>query len=360
MKEYDQFSVEQLCDDPYFKDWVLGRLDADDKFWRRWQAGSAARQMLAGQARLLVMALHEDEATVFDADEIEGGKKKIIDDIDYRSGKGSRISFVWLRIAASLLIISGLGWWLVTNRFNVQTVQRAFTAADTAHQTIHHNQDSQPENITLPDGSSVKLAIGSELVYNHDFGDSIREVYLRGEAFFDVVKDAHHPFLVRTEKLTTKVLGTSFNITARDQDPDIQVSVRTGKVTVFKQREIRSKGNPLSAEIVLVPNQMAVFNKEQQILIKTLVANPLPVIKSLKEEAFVFEQAPVRQVYDALEKYYGVDITFDQELMSQCSVTADLRGEPLYKQLDLICEVLEAQYKTIDGQIVISAAGCKK
>ncbi len=137
MKEYDQFSVEQLCDDTYFKDWVLGRLDADDKFWQQWQAGSAARQMLASQARLLVMALHEEKATVFDAEEIEEGKKKIIDDIDHQSGKGSRINFVWLRIAASLLIVSGLGWWLVTNRFDLQTVQRPFTAADTAHQTIH-------------------------------------------------------------------------------------------------------------------------------------------------------------------------------------------------------------------------------
>jgi len=360
MKPYDQFSVEDLCDDTYFKDWVLGRLDADDKFWQQWQAVSCDRQMLADQARLLVVALHEHEVSVFDTDEIQDGKKKIIGDIDYLSGKGSRISFVWLRIAASLLIISGFGWWLSTNRLNVQTVQHAFTGADTFPQTIHHNQNSQIENITLPDGSQVRLAVGSELVYGHDFGESIREVYLKGEAFFDVVKDAHHPFLVRTGKLTTKVLGTSFNITAHDQDPDIQVSVRTGKVTVFKQREIRSKDNPLSAEIVLVPNQMAVFNKEQQILIKTLVANPLPVVKNIKQLVFVFEEAPVQQVYDTLEKYYGVDITYDQELMSQCSVTADLRGEPLYKQLDLICEVLQAQYKTIDGQIVISAAGCKK
>lgn len=360
MKHYDQFTVEELCEDPYFRNWVLERLDADDRFWEQWQESNETRRMLAGQARLLVMALHEDDASLFNAKEIEEGKRKILDQVGYQSEKGKRMSFVWLRIAASLLVISGIGWWLTANRFSAKTVEPTFTEANTSSQTSHRNPDLRPKTITLPDGSKVKLAKGSELVYGYHFGDSTREVYLKGEAFFDVVKDADRPFLVRTQKLTTRVLGTSFNITAYDKDPDIQVAVRTGKVTVFKQGETNNKDDSFSTEIVLVPNQMAVFNKEQQLLIKTLVTNPLPVTKNIKDEAFVFDQAPVGQVYDALEKYYGVDITYDQELMSQCTVTADLRGESLYKQLDLICEVLQAEYKTIDGQIVVSAAGCRK
>ena len=360
MRHYDQFTVEELCEDPYFRNWVLNRLDADDRFWEKWQEDNESRRMLAGQARLLVMALHEDDASLFNAQEIAEGKRRILNQVDYQLEKGKRMSFVWLRIAASLLVISGIGWWLTANRFNAKTVGPAFTEAKTPPETTHRNLDLQPKTIILPDGSKVKLAKGSELVYGHNFGDSTREVDLKGEAFFDVVKDADRPFLVRTHKLTTRVLGTSFNITAYDKDPDIQVAVRTGKVTVFKQPETNNKEHSFSAEIVLIPNQMAVFNKEQQLLIKTLVANPLPVSKRLNEENFVFDQAPVKQVCDALEKYYGVDITYDHELMSQCSVTADLRGESLYKQLDLICEVLQAEYKTIDGQIVISAAGCRK
>lgn len=361
MKHYDQFTVEELCEDPYFRNWVLERLDADDRSWEQWQESSESRRMLAGQARLLVMALLEDDASLFNAQEIEEGKRRILDQVDYQSEKGKRMSFVWLRVAASLVIISGIGWWLTANRFSAKTDEPTIiTEAKTSRETTHRNMDLQPKTITLPDGSKVKLAKGSELVYGYHFGDSTREVYLKGEAFFDVVKDAERPFLVRTQKLTTRVLGTSFNITAYDKDPDIQVAVRTGKVTVFKQGETNDKGHSFSTEIVLVPNQMAVFKKEQQLLIKTLVTNPLPVTKSIKEEAFVFDQAPVGQVYDALEKYYGVDITYDHELMLHCTVTADLRGESLYKKLDLICEVLQAEYKTIDGQIVISAAGCRK
>src|SRR5690606_29105984 len=89
----------------------------------------------------------------------------------------------------------------------------------------------QKSTITLSDGTTIKLNSGSRLRYPEAFDEGLREVHLEGEAFFDVARNEHSPFVVRTKSVTTRVLGTSFNIEAFP-DEQISVTVATGKVEV--------------------------------------------------------------------------------------------------------------------------------
>ncbi len=96
------------------------------------------------------------------------------------------------------------------------------------------NTSGSVQKVALADGSVVSLEPGSTLRYPEHFGTQ-REVYLTGEAFFNVFRDEKHPFLVYAEDVVTRVLGTSFRVKAYGQGKEVRVAVTSGKVSVFKK-----------------------------------------------------------------------------------------------------------------------------
>ncbi len=86
--------------------------------------------------------------------------------------------------------------------------------------------------MSLSDGSVVWLNAGSSLSYNKDFSDKFREVYLKGEAYFEVTPDSLKPFVVKSESLNVKVLGTTFNVRTYEDENLVNVVLRTGRVDV--------------------------------------------------------------------------------------------------------------------------------
>ncbi|MBL7741905.1 MAG: DUF4974 domain-containing protein [Chitinophagaceae bacterium] len=112
--------------------------------------------------------------------------------------------------------------------------------------------------VLLPDGTQVWLNSDSRLVYTSAFNsDTIREVTLDGEAFFDVVKDPGRPFIVHTSAINIRVLGTAFNVKSYSQEPTIEATLVRGLIEVEKNNE------PRSSRIMLRPNEKLVYNKIQ-------------------------------------------------------------------------------------------------
>jgi transmembrane sensor len=109
--------------------------------------------------------------------------------------------------------------------------------------------------LVLPDGTRVWLNSNSKLRYGSGFNSSDREVVLEGEAFFDVVKNAAHPFIVHATSLDIEVLGTSFEVKSYPQDATIEATLLSGAI------EVRRKGNPNTARVILKPNEKVVFSK---------------------------------------------------------------------------------------------------
>lgn len=211
--------------------------------------------------------------------------------------------------------------------------------------------------LSLSDGSVVILQPGSALQYPAQFGVDKREVYLIGAAFFEVVKNPKQPFLVYANELVTKVLGTSFWVRAVAGELTVQVVVRTGRVSVFRQSTVpadRQKTPRITSGLILTPNQQLVFNRQETTFSKSLVAQPL----ALQPFDFTFRNAPVSEVLHAIGQTYGVTLVYDEDLLSRCPLTATLTQESLYGKLDLICKAIGADYQLIDGQIVINTKGC--
>ncbi len=264
----------------------------------------------------------------------------------------------YLSVAATILLLAGVGWW-----WQQSGASRTGEEAARVDSSIMGSDWEEAINNTpgtmrllLSDGSVVILEKDSRLRYRREFNDTIRTSYLVGEAFFSVQKDARRPFMVYANGLVTKVLGTSFSIRARERDPDVTVSVKTGRVSVYSEKTTARK-DPEAGGIILSPNQKAVYKIGRETLSKTLVENPL-VLQNTPPVSFAFEAAPAGKVFETLERVYGIEVLFDEELFKDCSLTIDLTHEDLYQKLEVICKVLEASYKLVDAQVIIYGSGC--
>ena len=233
------------------------------------------------------------------------------------------------------------------------TRQHPATAPAPAAWLVYTAPAAAPERrVALPDGSFVTLAPGATLRYQRTNTTGRRIVYLKGEAFFDVLHDEQHPFSVLTDQVVSTVLGTSFRVRAVAGQPDVQVQVRTGAVRV-SPRTLAAGAAP-AAGIVVRPNQQAVYSPARRRLWRELVAEPVQLVP----QSFVFNDRPVAEVLKVLSAAYGVAISYDAEALRSCTLNLSLGNEPLFDKLDLVCEALGARYEKTDGRIVFYGQPC--
>ena len=223
--------------------------------------------------------------------------------------------------------------------------------------TRYHNTTQQEQVLRLPDATRVTLHPGSSLRYAGGLTGARREVYLEGEAFFQVHKDPAHPFLVLTKQLVTTVLGTSFDVKAYPGSAHALVAVREGKVAVQPRQAAQldaTPTHPAKAGVLLLPNQQVVYSVASHHLKKGLVAKPAVLVP----QAFEFEERPVTEVLSALEKAYGVTILYDKQKLAGCTVSITFYNESLFEKVGLLCKSLGASYTQADTQITIHSLGC--
>ncbi len=218
------------------------------------------------------------------------------------------------------------------------------------------NTSAKAQKVTLEDGSIVVLKPQSIISYPAHFNDKNRAVYLQGEAFFQVKRNPTKPFIVHTKDLVTEVLGTSFNIKSYEQSKAIEVSVVTGRVSVY---ENSTKSEKRKNGVILSPNQKILFDKESKRLMPSLVENPLIINTPPTTLDFVFEETPLALVLNRLQAAYQIEFVIENHQLAKCAFTADLNELPLHKQLDLICKALDATYEQRGTVIFINGTGCQ-
>lgn len=204
-------------------------------------------------------------------------------------------------------------------------------------------------NIMLPDSSEIWLNSGSSISFPKNLQHAgLRTVKLNGEAFFNVKRDPQHPFIVHSSNIRTQVLGTSFNIRAWE-GYEAEVTVLTGKVAVS-----RDSAGQQSAAIYLLPNQKAVADLNPAKLHLENIEDARTAI-GWREGKLVFDQLPVKEVFEALERKYAVKIIADQSF-KDCKLTAKFNNVSLNEVLQTIQMTLDIQY-TINKQIIYIKGG---
>lgn len=266
----------------------------------------------------------------------------------------SRWKLAW-RVAASIAFIAAsVALFLKYSNTLTSTKEIAFEEADTEVITFS-NSTGKPALIHLKDGSTVLVHPGSEIKYPKTFGNK-REISLTGEAFFQVAKDAQHPFYVYTNEVTTRVLGTSFLIKAYENQEKITVSVSTGRVSVSSEISSPDTKN-IREELILTPNQQAIYLRDKGIVEKHLVDNPR-VLNEDQPTNISYTNEPVKKLFKTLEEMYGVTIKYNESALANCNITTEMTNEGLFERMDLICLVLGAKYRIEDAVIMVESSGC--
>lgn len=256
--------------------------------------------------------------------------------------------------AAVLVAALGLAWlWLPfpMARKNTATSNASKALVETVNPT------TQPLHIFLSDSTEVVLSPHSKLSYPSQFSDTARVVFLTGEARFSVTHQGQ-PFMVRTEEMVTRVLGTQFVVSAYKKEKKFTVQVLSGKVSVYRAETSQEKVTKEVNGLILTANQAAIFEKDLHHLTKTLVANPTVITKISTGEESRYDEVPLPDILHDLERSYGIGIQYNEQNLVPCKITATLGNESLYQKLDMLCKTVSASYQIVDGQIVISGKGC--
>jgi len=368
MKDFRLFDISDFVMDEDFIRWVHEKSKTDNDFWNDWLSQNQDKYMAVAEARRILESIGTEQNVISD-DERQREVSRLMDTIrghGQQPGHQARIvkiSRKWWYVAATLLFaLLGAAAYLIAIR-DQESAKFSYDTITPSKRLIENiNTSEKAITLRLPDESTVELAANSRIAYANNFGSTgTRDVYLSGEAFFKVTKNPARPFRVFANEIVTKVLGTSFIVRSFEQDTVIQVTVRTGKVSVYSQaanaRETSSP-NQLGG-IILTPNQELVYQKAKQKFRKGLLANPQMIFPDAEyQKNMLYEDVALEKVFTQLSKTYGVSIVYDTELLEKCTVNADLRNETFYTKLELICKAIGARYELIDGQVVIQSNGC--
>jgi len=313
------------------------------------------------------------EQTTGKTDSLPGnGKGKIIPLIPLKgSGKrstafpGKKISWHFAA-AASVVIIAVLSFYFYTSK---GISNRFLIEFKTNSSRKIKNNTNFPLPVLLPDGSSITLQPASSIYYSEELFAAKREVCMDGEAMFKITKDSLRPFLVYYREVVTKVLGTSFNIRTNNRSGDIEVEVYTGKVQVYGNEEI-DKSFGKEKGLLVMPNQKAVYQPNEQLFGAALVDAPKPLKmdagydnlltdEPLAANSFYFDNTKIATVLKSFEMNYGIDIKAENEHIYDCEFSGNLVNEDLYDKLKIVCLATNSTYQIIGTTILIKGEGCR-
>jgi ferric-dicitrate binding protein FerR (iron transport regulator) len=366
--------AETYFQDPLFLRWIRASGPEEASLWKRLLAKYSGQSDELRQARYLFREWERTERQheLPDAEARLATAWQVIQDgirADSERPSFRRIAWGrWLAAACAVLALGGWVWWQqpaqnpeLTGGAAPKFSYRALLKTARQQQALleTHNTSSAPQTIVLPDGSEVRLSSGSRLSYPAQFDAPQREVFLTGDAFFEVRKNPAKPFFVYANEVVTKVLGTSFRVHAYDEARNVIVTVKTGQVSVYARTTSTRDPQTRTPTLVLTPNQRAVYLRDAVQLRKDLIEQPAPLVSPGELGRLVFEETPVTTVFEALERAYGVHIVYDAEALAECTLTATLNDESLYEKLDLISKTLGLRHEVMDAQIVITGRGCR-
>ncbi|GAB3651443.1 FecR family protein [Echinicola sediminis] len=250
-------------------------------------------------------------------------------------------NFPWAslsKIAACLLIagLISLHFWMPKEH-----------VSETVKMLTVSNQRGQVSSFTLPDSSKIWLGTGSKLSYPEKFGKT-RSVTLSGEAFFDVYRNPHKPFIITTGELKTTVLGTSFNINAYPGESP-KISVFTGKVEVTENASNKHK-------ILLTQNQEASWQKGQGF--SSIISFDKEEVLKWRSGILNFQNASMEEVVHEFSQWFDIEFKLINQGGKDCRFSGEFKNTSLKNALDIIQYALNIHYTINEHEVIINAKNC--
>lgn len=250
----------------------------------------------------------------------------------------STLRLRWLKLsgaAAAILLLIGLSSYFSYNEGYKRQNSQLITL---------ENPLGIKSSVILPDGSKVTLNAGSTLSYPSAFTGQERIVDIKGEGYFEVTHDTDHPFIVKTNDIQVKVLGTKFNVKAYEDEENIEVTLTQGSVSVGMEH--------MKSFLKIEPGQQVRFDKGQKSLAKQDVN--LNNYTAWKDGKFYFNGVRFEEIARQLERKFNVHIMTNSERLKNTVFTGDfIRGENLEQILRVITLDKRINYQIEGDQVYI-------
>lgn len=338
---------EDFIFDESFQNYVFKKDEEDARYWQNWIENNPSSK----EAFLLaeeVLSSVQFKGYELSKDKYDEDLERLIHAISikerdrgdqqiYRSGA---IRNFYIKIAATILLLLTFGGALYLEwKDNL----------DQSNNDIAYIEKSTPKGVKklfmLEDGTKVKLNAQSSLKFPERFGDQ-RIVEFQGEAFFEVAKDSLHPFIIHSNDLEVKVMGTSFNVRSYEGDNEIEVTVASGLVMVQPTTDKTKKA------VMLKPKEKAIYSKSTNYISKTTI-NSLDVF-AWKDGILMFNNLAFDEIVKKLEMWYGVEIKVNEDLhIKKKGYTGKFQNETLNNVLEGISFSLDFKYTIEDDSVTI-------
>ncbi|WP_245189387.1 FecR family protein [Lunatimonas salinarum] len=324
--------IEDFLTDPEFIRWVKNPDKELEAYWEQWRKANPEQLAPMKMAKEILLRSNVDrvkppqglkEEVMAEVLRIKAKSVGYANTNHSKRSKGIKDSF-WnklgqmTRVAAILVTCLILAWMLGPTP---ESKAPSMVAAEAAI-LVKKTAAGEKLQLTLADGTKIWMNSSSEVVFPEKFESDRRNITVKGEVYLEVAHDSLRPFTVFTDGLTTTVLGTSFNVNAKNP-ANTQIALITGKVAVSDTQK----------EVIMNAGQMLDF---QGTLDSTRIRGFKPSeVLAWKEGVLLFQKASLQEVIQALEEWYGVEISAE----NAGGVTWQFSGE--YRQQVLV-DVLES------------------
>ena len=330
--------INELLEDESFQSFALGKETGNRFYWDNWIKNHPDKIADVEKAIEIINSFSIKSIEVDERSYLEDLKKielMVDSDKQVNQFKIERRGFLWIAASVTILLSVGLAY-LFTERQENKEMQAISTLEKS-------NPKGRKSTVMLLDGTKVNLNSESHIKYEEDIEKGTREVYLKGEAFFDVAKDSSRPFIVHSGDLSTTALGTSFNVNAYDEKGTLKIYLVTGEVEVKNIRNNES--------LVLEPGFGVIFKSKDNKLIKTRLDFKEEL--AWKRGSIIFKNSDLSDITSQLERWYGVDFVIKGKPENAWSVNGEFRNETLKNILNSIQDTTPFEYVLKDDVVTI-------
>ncbi|OQP62797.1 hypothetical protein A3860_26150 [Niastella vici] len=354
-------TVEDLLKDESFINYCLRKNEQDVHFWEQYVVEHPDRKGLVEEAvqeyRLLFSALAHADLE----DQLNNLKKKMANGedapvVELKRAAPSHTSFYrrFSYVAVAALAVMIIGGYLY------RMVQRIPSQISVIQYAC---KPGERKSFQMPDGTQVILNAGSEISLNEHYAKNTREVYLKGEAFFEVQHNAAVPFIVHTSSMDVKAVGTAFNVKSYNNENRTEAVLIRGLVEVTLKKDNNRK-------LYLHPDEKVLWTEaraNEATPASTIKTNPeqgviKPVKKldngNVKELAWVqnnlaFEDEAFEEIAYQLNRWYNVDIQFETSDVKQYHFTATFKKEKIEQVLEILKASKKFNYRFEGAQHIV-------
>lgn len=328
----NMMDLNKYLKNPKFIAWLKRPNEELDAYWRSWQKENPDKINDLLKAKAMFRSIKFNQESFNSTDKNKDWKK--INAALARNKHSKNVNFGAFTKVAAVIILSVASAFIFfffssNNASYEKPVSRITKRAELG----------QKLTIQLSDGTRIKLNSGSEITYPSEFSDTVRNVMLKGEGYFEVSHDVYRPFKVLSGNVITKVLGTAFCINSYKSE-NIKISLVNGSVEV----NLIDQGNK---NVTLMPGQKATWN-DVQFEIKKL--DPVHDL-GWKDNILAFHNNDILDIAQKLERWYGVRIEVSQHDKIANSFFGEFENESLRNVLESIGHALEFEYQ-IDNKNV--------